>query len=255
MPYNMDNIDLKGEVLHIVNPEKAINYKWEKDSDKLSSGLQIISIDEIANLPEDVRKSHFGNKLISENDVLIFEPYSQRYVPVTEAQQSYLDRKYEALSLIAGLLGASKISMKVKTIEMEKRVLTADGEITYKAVDISLGIEKEQFEKYTCQYNKCSEYPNPGLTTVGYLKAERICKETSLIYDPEFKSLLDQRNPEHPNPIKKAVCNIELSRELNRHLDIAFNLNVLRGVFSLNASTKESISSSKKVIIETILEF
>ena len=39
--------ELKGEVVYVTTPEKAINYKWEKGYGKLSSGLEIVSIDDI----------------------------------------------------------------------------------------------------------------------------------------------------------------------------------------------------------------
>mgnify|MGYP003431358809 CR=1 FL=1 len=39
--------ELKGEVVYVTTPEKVINYKWEKGYGKLSSGLEIVSIDDI----------------------------------------------------------------------------------------------------------------------------------------------------------------------------------------------------------------
>ena len=43
--------------------------------------------------------------------------------------------------------------------------------------------------------------------------------------------------------------------KLNESLEVAFHLNILKGVFSLNAGIQESISSLKKLVIETVIEF
>lgn len=251
----MDVHELKGEVLHIVSPEKAVNYKWEEDSNKLPSGLQIISIDDFNSLPETIKKKRFGVRNITENAVLIFEPYSQQYISATDAEQIFFDRKFDVLSQIASLLGAAKISRKVESYEEEKRVLTADGDISYKVVEVSSNMRKEHTERYRNRYEKIREYTSPRLTTSGFEEALKICEDTGLIYDQDFKALLDQRNPRHPNPIKREIYHIELSKELNESLEVAFHLNILKGVFSLNAGIKESISSSKRLVIETVMEF
>ena len=55
--------------------------------------------------------------------------------------------------------------------------------------------------------------------------------------------------------MKKETYHIELSKELNESLEVAFHLNILKGVFTLNAGIQESISSSKRLVIETVMEF
>ena len=251
----MDANELKGEVLHIVSPEKSVNYKWEDNINRIPSGLQIISIDDYNSLPDIIKKSRFGVRNISEDAVLILEPYTRQYISATDAEQVFFDRKFDALSKIASLLGASKVSRKVESLQEEKRVLTAEGDISYRVVEISTNMKKENFERYRNRYEKIREYSCPSLTNEGYKEALRICEETGLIYDQDFKSLLDQRNPNHPNPMKKETYHIELSKELNESLEVAFHLNILKGVFTLNAGIQESISSSKRLVIETVMEF
>ena len=63
----MDANELKGEVLHIVSPEKSVNYKWEDNINRIPSGLQIISIDDYNSLPDIIKKSRFGVRNISED--------------------------------------------------------------------------------------------------------------------------------------------------------------------------------------------
>jgi len=251
----MEHINLTGQVLHVVSPEKAVNYKWEDNADKLPDNLQIISIDDYNSLADTTKKELFGLRNVSENSLLILEPYSHQYILPNEAEITFFDRKFNALSQIASLLGASKISMKVESYEETKRELSVNGDISYKAVDISATMNKAQMEHLKNKYEKIREYTSPRLTSEGFNEALRICEESGLIYDVNFKSLLAQRNPQHPNPMKKEILHIELSKELNESLDIAFHLNVLKGVFSLNAGVMNAISSSKRLMIETILEF
>ncbi len=69
------------------------------------------------------------------------------------------------------------------------------------------------------------------------------------MYDQGFRTLLDLRNPQYPNPLKNRICGIELSREPSQSLDVAFQLNGLPGVFALSASVDQ------RLIIRTELEF
>ena len=219
----MDANELKGEVLHIVSPEKSVNYKWEDNINRIPSGLQIISIDDYNSLPDIIKKSRFGVRNISEDAVLILEPYTRQYISATDAEQVNLERNFYALSKIASLLGASKVSRKVESLQEEKRVLTAEGDISYRVVEISTNMKKENIERYRNRYEKIREYSCPSLN--------------------------------HPNPMKKETYHIELSKELNESLEVAFHLNILKGVFTLNAGIQESISSSKRLVIETVMEF
>lgn len=248
----MENEELKGQVLHIVSPERAINYKWEENADKLPSGLQIISIDDYNSLPDSIKRSRFGN--VNLNDVLILEPYTKRYIAAPQAEQEFFKGKFNTLSNIARLLGATKVEYKFKSFDETKRELNANGEISCRSVDVSGSYAEQHRERYKSLYEKKRDYPG-DYTLEGFKEAEKICKDTGLIYDPGFKDLLAQRNPKHPNPLKKETFRIELSSELNNSFEIAFNLNILKGVFSLSAGMSESISSFKKLVFETNLEF
>jgi hypothetical protein len=244
----MENEELTGQVLHIVSPERAINYKWEENADKLPSGLQIISIDDYNSLPDSIKRSRFGN--VNLNDVLILEPYTKRYIAATQAEQEFFKGKFNTLTNIARLLGATKVEYKFESLEEKKRELNANGDF----VDVSVGYAEQHREQYKSLYEKKRDYPG-DYTLEGFKEAEKICKDTGLIYVPRFKDLLNQRNPKYPNPIKKETYRIELSSELNDSFEIAFNLNILKGVFSLSARMSESISSFKRLVFETNLEF
>jgi hypothetical protein len=248
----MENKELTGQVLHIVSPERAINYKWEENADKLPSGLQIISIDDYNSLPDSIKRNRFGN--VNLNDVLILEPYTKRYIAATQAEQESFNGKFDTLTKIARLLGATKVECKFESLEEKKRELNANGEISCRFVDVSVGYAEQHRKQYKSLYKKEKHYPG-DYTLEGFKEAEKICKDTGLIYDPSFKDLLDQRNPNYPNPMKKETYHIELSREINDSFEIAFHLNILKGVFSLSAGMSESISSFKRLVIETNLEF
>ncbi|MDE5829497.1 MAG: hypothetical protein K2H48_05860 [Duncaniella sp.] len=251
----MDSKKLNGNALHIVSPEKAVNYKWEEYADKLPAGVQIISIDEINNLPVEIRKQYFGLQNIELNDVFLFEPYSKRYILSSNAEDSFFERKFYKIAEIARLLGASSISHEVTLVEVMQRVLSATGDITYKAVEVSAEVKRDYEEKIRNTYKLHEDFTSPKLTLEGYNRAKEICIETSLIQVPVFEHLLAMRDPSHPSSLKYYEKNINLAQDINEGLEVAFKLNILKGVFSLNANTTETLSKSKNLNSKMIIEF
>ena len=248
----MVNNEIKGEVLHIVSPEKAINYKWEDEADLLPDGIQIISIDDINNLPAEIRYNRFGRNNVKINDVFLLDPYSDRYVLAAEAEKLFREEKFNKLSEIASLLGASRISYERVSKETKKRELIAEGKVYYKAFETTASMKNTSEEIALEEFFRSRSFPGVA-TTEGYERAKELCENTGLIQ--EFDSLLSLRDPSHPNPMKSDYYEFEVDRELNTGLDLAFSLNVMKGVFTLNAGVQEAISVSKRIKIKMYIEF
>ena len=71
--------ELSGEIIYVTTPERAINYKWEKNSNKLSREIQIVSIEDIQNTDMDV----FDNKRILLNTLLVKHPFiPNKYIEI-----------------------------------------------------------------------------------------------------------------------------------------------------------------------------
>lgn len=245
---------LSGEVVHIVSPEHAVNYMWEKNSEKLPRNLEIISIDDVLALPSAYRNNYIAERNLEEGAILILDPIQKIYVPAREAHNKLSESKFNALMHIASLLGAKKVSVKVDTYECQTREIRANGEIGYRISSMSTSMTES--EKNTVNKKFSREKTFSGTySTKGYTEAKRFCEEKSLLTDPTIRQLLEDRRPDHPNPLKKDVYSFELSSSSESALDIAFKLNILGGVFRIEANLNESISKSRKLSISTLFEF
>ena len=67
--------------------------------------------------------------------------------------------------------------------------------------------------------------------------------------------IVEQRNPEDGSKLSAQEVKVQLTKELNSLAECAFSLNILKGVFTLNANVKQTIATQKKVILETKLIF
>ena len=74
--------------------------------------------------------------------------------------------------------------------------------------------------------------------------------DSGLYYDDDVQFLLETRNPRYGNRLTSRRIKCELTRELNRSLDIAFNLK-FASIFSLNANYNQVLIQRKKIVIET----
>ena len=87
-----------------------------------------------------------------------------------------------------------------------------------------------------------------------YDKAKQLIKQYKLD-DKDINYIVEQRNPEDSSKLSAREVKVELTRELNSLTECAFSLNILKGLFTLNADVKQTISTQKKIILETKLIF
>jgi hypothetical protein len=70
-----------------------------------------------------------------------------------------------------------------------------------------------------------------------------------------LKYLLEQRNPNFTNSLYSQKIRTELSKEMNDITECAFSLSILNGCIAIGGNLKETLSTQKKVILETELIF
>ena len=87
---------------------------------------------------------------------------------------------------------------------------------------------------------------------MGYEKAKQLIKQYKL---NDLDYIVEQRNPEDSSKLSAQEVKVQLTKELNSLTECAFSLNILKGVFTLNANIKQTIATQKKVILETKLIF
>lgn len=251
----MELIKLDGDIIHIVTEERAINYRWEQNANKLNQNLQIISI---ADMNTALTQGHYSFDLsgaLSLGMVLAKHPFlPNRYIDINEAQDVIFEDKLNCMFEIARLLGVTSIEAKALFLEEKRMEISKDGELTYKYVGTNVQISKEEKQTYAKRYERKEKFSGE-FSAKSYQKACIKAQQYGLLGDSGIQYLLKQRNPDESNPILQQSVKIEMTKELNNLLECAMSLNILPNVFSLGGNTKELISSRKKVILESELFF
>lgn len=250
----MESFKTEKNIIHITSDEKSRNYKWEKDANKVSKNIEIASIDDIQALPLDVRRKMFSVQDIEEGMVFIKDPFSERYYLASEVADKFSDNKYNALSRIAMYLGAKRIITEIESVKIKSREFNSESGLTYKVVDGGLNINSSTTELYKKKYNKEETFDGVS-NEKGYQKAKEFSERTGLIYDPSIEYLLEARHPDNDNKKRSEDIRTEITSECDNSLDIAFSLNVLGDVFSLNAKCAHSMKETEQVIIHSRIEF
>ena len=190
---NMENNKLGAGILQISTEERAVNYRWEKDADKLDKNISIVCMDDIQNLV---------------NDGWTFKTKMPIREGMTLALHPFISKCYK---------------------EAEKK-------------------------KYAKKYSR-EETFSGEFTRQGYEKAKQLIKQYKLEEEEDLNYIVEQRNPDDGNTLTEQSITVDLSKELNRLTEWAFSLNVLKGIFTLDANVKQTMSIQKEIIVETKLVF
>jgi len=246
--------ELNREVIHITSDEKSINWEWEKDSDKVSRKIQFVSIDDI---PIIRNNSDIQFPIVSENDVLIRHPFEPNtYLSTDDACNEIRIDKFFKLGEIAQCLGAKGYIVKEAKESIETRRFDANLGIKYKPVRTNLDIKKEETLKeklgieISDRFGGCKK-----ITEESYLEAKELAKKYHLENDSAIRSLIRMRDPSKENMLTNRSIHCEMTKELNSALDIAFSLNVMPNVFSLDANVKKTLETKETITLDILFEF
>lgn len=247
----MENNKLGASILQISTKERTVNYRWEKDADKLDKNISIVCMDDIQNLVND--GWIFKTKMpIREGMTLALHPFiSKCYIDINIAEDELFKDKFNCLGRVVKLLGVKSFEAKAVFREAKIRDIDATGSINYKAIKADLSYKKSEEKKYAKKYSRKETFSGE-FTRQGYEDAKRLIKQYSL---ENLNYIIDQRNPDEDNTLIEQNITVDLSEELNRLTEWAFSLNVLKGVFTLDANVKQTMSIQKEIIVETKLVF
>lgn len=246
--------ELNGEVIHITSDEKSINWEWEKDSDKVSRKLQFVSIDDI---PMIRNNSDIKFPVVSENDVLIKHPFEPNtYISVNDASNEIRKDKWFKISEIAQCLGATGFTIEEAKESIESRTLDATLGIKYKKVRSKSDLKKEETLKEKLGITISDKFGGcRKITDNSYLEAKELAIKYHLDNDSAIRSLIRMRNPSKENMLTNRSIHCEMTKELNSALDIAFSLNVMPNVFSLDANVKKTLETKETITLDVRFEF
>lgn len=251
---NMENNKLGAGILQISTEERAVNYRWEKDADKLDKNISIVCMDDIQNLVNDGWT--FKTKMpIREGMTLALHPFiSKCYIDINIAEDELFKDKFNCLGRVVKLLGVKSFEAKAVFREAKIRDIDATGSMNYKLIKADASYKESEKEKYAKKYSREEKFSGE-FTRQGYEKAKQLIKQYKLEEEEDLNYIVEQRNPDDGNTLTEQSITVDLSKELNRLTEWAFSLNVLKGVFTLNANVKQTISTQKEIIIETKLVF
>lgn len=247
-------MQLKKDVVFLAEDELARSYEWYLDIDKLSPEVQIVSLDDLPVLREQ------GIELLSPTlatgCVLIKNPFrDHEYIDINESEEKIIREKIGAISKIAQQLGAKHIHGHVEYLSEQKLEKTADGGIKYKAVELDSSYKKEQQDLYQQQFDLDRGFKKVDCTETTYAEANKLLKEYHLDKDTEVRDLVEMCKPEIQNELVHQTVRMSVSRELNVNKDFAATLTVMGPVFSIGATTHDSISTKKSVVFECEIDF
>ena len=246
--------ELNGEVIHIISDERSINWKWEKDSDKVSKKIQFVSIDDI---PMIRSNSDIQFPVVIEKDVLIKHPFEPNtYLSIDDACNEIRIDKFFKIGEIAQCLGAKGYIVKEAKENIGTRCFDANVGVTYKPIRTDLDIKKEETLKEKLGIELSDRFGGcKKITEKSYLEAKELAIKYHLENDSAIRSLIRMRDPSKENMLTNRSIHCEMTKELNSALDIAFSLNVIPNVFSLDANVKKTLETKETITLDILFEF
>ena len=246
-----ENVQMK-EVLFVTSNERAINYRWEDDYNKLNSGLQVVSIDDI--MHDDIVFLNKRKNDIQLESIFIRHPLMPNtYIDINSAEDVFMKIKLDCLGHIANLLGAKEYETIYLIEEKGERKVDVNGDMTISKVSADVTVKIDENSERTRKYYRHEKF-NSILTEESYALAKLKAKECNMD-SGDIWYLIANRNPKLPNNLLTSqTVKMELYDELNSKMDIAFSLKVAN-IFKLRGEYSEAMSSRKKVAIETKLIF
>lgn len=243
---------LEGDVILIADDEKAINYKWRENADKLSGKLQIVSYD-------DIKESIANNSIVCKSKIgtgsmLVLNPLDKKtYIEINEYQDAMLKYKFRGIERVASALGATQIKFSVVLTQEKKRNVDINVEAGSEYVDVDADIKKQHQEKLSNEYSYLENLENVGEVNVDL--ANQIAREMGLAGESDICDMIERRSPNWPSKTTDKLVKIKASEEVNDDLEVAATISVLKGVFDIKGSVKEAISQKREITIESYIKF
>lgn len=219
---------LKENVICVLNPD-GIKYVETFESSKVPV-KQLVTPQRACELQE---QGLFRDP-IRENTIYIFHPlYDQFIIRTKEDDDKFIQRRINAIETIVSYLGGKNFKV-LETHESRKEKKTdikADVgvDVTQDLTKVNVGddfsLEKNDSSQKDMEVYSGAEWEGK-YSEKGFNEALRIAKEYGIDDDPDISFLLEQRSPEHPNPIQRKDYHVQLHSELSHYLHVANDLKV-----------------------------
>ena len=251
----MSDIILEKDIVCLVPEERTRSYKWDKKykADNFIN-IELVSIDEIKrNLEVFCRINGVEKCLIKPGAVLARHPYKHNtYMDFNTSSFDLLNGKFDAISHIAMLLGAKKMTVKVNVKNKKKMTIDSKGNVKYSGFSFGGVFHSSKEINESKEFNKTEEYEG-CLTLDSYNLAVEVSKQ--YVIQEEIENLLNKRNPSLSNLLKKQVVEIKATKEYNSLLDTSAKLSSMADALELDAEFQRKVSERFDAYFISTLEF
>ncbi len=217
--------------------------------------------DDVQIIPLENAKSFFENDSIkllnvdrlSSGLILVKHPFlPNTFIDIAAMENELFHTKIICLSKIMQCLGAKSIKGYAHIVEEQQRGFDGNGKLIYKEIKADASGKYQKSDRYESEY-KLEDTFGGIITEESYEDAKIEARSFGLDKDFDIKNLIEQRNPQKTNSMKSRKVSIELSRELNKALDAAFELEATG--LELGLGYKEILESRKKILFELEIVF
>lgn len=244
-------------VLLFQEDEKALGYQYELPRELSMRDIDVKSIDYDV---EEVNKNYtLAGSRPTENSVYYLDPYDvakKRHINEKNfTPMNVLKSKINYFLRVGDFLGATKMEVKVKSVNKAERKIDFDVNGNYKLVKAKVDVTNEEIkeiiETYEV-YEKLSKKENFDLNrNIDILRSE--LKELNL-FEPDLERYIDGRDARiSGNSTDNRGIRTDLASEYNNILDISGKLS--NPVFSVSAGFKDSLKIVNQIIVDIKFEF
>ena len=249
-------------VICVLNPDDAYYLKEHEQSD----------IDNQCILtPYDIQQMQkqgvdFSGVAIHENSILMRDCGQRKYIVRTpHTDSNAVEKRGHCVEQIVSYLGGIDFTWRESSIkDINGKVLVGvkegafakePGSRKVASYDHSVGVDTGfDFNKKKQLQNSASFYGGK-YTVEGYYRAVEIAKETGLYQSDHIKSLLEERNPNHPNPLKRKAYQVDVVSDLKANVDVATKMQasigkILGVSLDVNVDAAFRDDSSHSVVFE-----
>ena len=253
----MSDLELTKDIIRIDTDEKSIRYSWDENAYKLDRNIQIVSIDEYHSMKESFPTKYSLPRYVNERTILIRHPFNNnKFISIDDFEEVVYKDKMYYISDIVRNLGCKKFDWHIEINEIQERLLDVDGKVKIKAVDIKSKYKRDEESRYSSLIKLTDTFSlSQSYNINDYNQAIEDAKKYNLYDEIDVYSVIKGRNPLENNLIGDRHLSITLSNDVNKLFDYTFSLNVLGGVFSLDAKVVETLKYQKTIKLELDLEF
>lgn len=235
------------QVLYVATPERKKSYQWDEGAKKLDPKVKVVDREDISKLDATFPKTY------NEGEVLMLHPFEDAtYINVAEIE-NFKDVKFYAYAEIAQQLGATGYKATYTRIETEELTKTSDGKMEFKKISGEAKINSDIKSATEGSFSLSAAFKGvPVVSKESYEKAKNLVHRYNLETDTMINSLIRRRNPANENLQYSETIHCELTKEINKGLDVAVSLNAVK-ILALDTSFQRS--TKFREVVELDIEF